>query len=652
MTSKLSPQEPEEGFDSFFRPEDSHQESSGRTSEFSVQPRTGSAASRVVPTRVDPADPFSDPTEALTFVHHRFAPGSLDEEALDEPSVPTRSIVDEPWQDEESTVLAVVDSVQPPAAQSRPKASVGRASAIMAMGSLASRILGFVRQYLFAQVVATSLVADAFQIANTMPNYLLMVLNAGVLNAVLIPQITAAMKRDDQVFIDKLLTAAFTAILGLAVVGTALTPWLVDWTSRLTGPALHLSILFGFICMPQILFYGLYSVLGNVLNARDRFGAFMWAPALANVVQIIGLMAFLGQWGKQIDPSTWSSAMIWTLAGSTTLSIALQAIVLIPPLVASGFRYRPRFGLRGSGLGSAGKVVGWTLSALLVSLVGGFVVQWVLSGVVERQVLGGPAIGGKAAYDFAMLIFALPHGLITVSIITALFPQMARTWQDGDVRGLAGLVTRALKSPAVAVIPCSVGLFVLAEPLVNVMLRLPAHDAAPVVLALRILSFGILGYGISVVQQRYCFVREEGRHNFYYQGFLTLLQVGFALVALWAVSPQWALPLVAVGVVVANWAQSIVWMVIANRQLGGLGLGDVVRLWTRLLIASVLAGTNAWLVVLGMPSLGSGWLFSVLTCCLAGLAFGVVFLAVSRILHIREVDDLLRPVLRRLHLAR
>ena len=113
-----------------------------------------------------------------------------------------------------------------------------------------------------------------------------------------------------------------------------------------------------------------------------------------------------------------------------------------------------------------------------------------------------------------------------------------------------------------------------------------------------------------------------------------------------------SVPLVAVGVVVANWAQSIVWMVIANRQLGGLGLGDVVRLWTRLLIASVLAGTNAWLVVLGMPSLGSGWLFSVLTCCLAGLAFGVVFLAVSRILHIREVDDLLRPVLRRLHLAR
>lgn len=612
------------------------------------------AANRVVPKRVDPYDPFFDPAEARTFVHRFNLADLYDSQDPDEPrwedSLPYRGFHEpepeplEPWAFEETTVLEPV--VDEPAANS----SVGRASAIMAMGSLASRILGFVRQYLFAQVVATSVVADAFNVANTMPNYLLMVLNAGVLNAVLIPQITAAMKRDDEQFINKLLTAAFGAIAALALLGTVTSPWLIHGTSRLQGASLHLAVLFGFICMPQILFYGLYSVLGNVLNARDRFGAFMWAPALANVVQIGGLVAFLRLWGAQTDPSRWSASMIWVLAGSTTASIAAQALVLVPPLVASGFRYRPSFGLRGQGLGSTSRMIGWTLSALLISLAGGLVVQKVLTGVADKAVPGGPAVGGFAAYNYAMLIFALPHGLITVSILTALFPQMTRSWQEGDVKGVRALVTRALCSPAVAIIPSSVGLFVLAEPLVNVMLRLNAHDAAPVVLALRILSLGILGYGISVLQQRYCFAREEGRHNFYYQTFLTVLQVAFALVAL-VVPPQWALPVVALGVVVANWAQSLLWMVVASRQMGGIGGPQVLRLWTRLLIASVLAGGNAWLVVHGMPWFGAGWLLSVVTCAAAGMAFGLVFVAVSRVLHIREVDTLLNPVLRRVGLG-
>ncbi|MEL4358331.1 MULTISPECIES: murein biosynthesis integral membrane protein MurJ [unclassified Luteococcus] len=522
---------------------------------------------------------------------------------------------------------------------------MARNSALMAMGSLASRILGLGRQFLFAQVVAASAVATAFNVANTMPNYLLIVLNAGVLNAVLIPQMTAAMKHEDggRVYVDKLLTAAFLAIGALGVVGTAASPWLIRATNSQTGTALHLSILFGLICMPQVLFYGLYSVLGNVLNARDRFASFMWAPALANVVQIAGLGFFLWKWGLQTDPATWTMPMVWTLAGSTTLGIAVQALILVPPLIQSGFRYRPRFGLRGSGLGSASKMVGWTLSALLVSLAGGFVVQVVLTSLPDV-----PHVGGFASYNFAYLIFTLPHGLITVSILTALFPQMSRTWQAGDVRGLRRLLVRALSTPAVAVIPASAAMIAMAEPVVNVMLRLPPGQAEPVVLALRIMALGTLGYGISVLQQRYCYAREEGKANFYYQGFLTLVQVFSALLGLWLLPDRWVLPLIAVGLVVGNWAQALLWMAIARRQLGGLGLRSVVRLWTRLAIASVAAGVVAWLAVYGMRGFGAGWLLSLVTCAVSGLCFGLVFLAGARLMHIREVDDLLAPVLRRL----
>lgn len=624
--------------------EDSHRHPSDpQDDELTVALGSGHTGRRVVPERIDPDDPFYEPESAKTFVVHGFSfaddPSASDE--FDHPA------------DLPATGGSADSEESAPEPAPRP-ASVGRSSAIMALGSLVSRILGLVRQSMFSAAVGAALVANAFNVANTMPNYLLTVLNAGVLNAVLIPQVTAAMKRGDEgkVFVDKLLTAAFAAILAVTVLGMAITPWLIPATSTQHGAALHLSIVFGLICMPQILFYGLYSVLGNVLNARDQFAAFMWAPALANVVQIGSLGWFLWQWGTRRSPDGWTMQMVWVLAGGTTLSIAIQALVLIPPLLKGGFRYRPRWGLRGAGLGQVSKMLGWTITALLVALAGGILVQKVLTAVTPPDSYTGPAIGGYSSYQYAMLIFQLPHGLITVSILTALFPQMSRTWQDGDVAGMRRLVVRSLNSPAVAVIPASVALFVMADPVVRTILSLSDYDAGPVVLALRIMSVGILGYGISVLQQRYCFARGEGRDNFFYQLFLTAIQVGFALAALWLVPRPWALPLVSVGLVVGNWAQSLLFMAIARRQLGGLDLGGVVRLWTRLLIASVLGGGTAWLVVYGMRMFGPGRLVGLATCVGAGVAFGLVFLAASRILHLREVDDLLAPVLRRVHLAR
>ncbi|GAA1391883.1 murein biosynthesis integral membrane protein MurJ [Luteococcus peritonei] len=544
----------------------------------------------------------------------------------------------------DGSAQAVTEAPARAAAPTGQGPSLGRASAIMAAGTLVSRVLGLVRQFLLAGVVAASAVSDAFNVANTLPNYLFQLLNAGVLNAVLIPQITKAMKRHDggQDFVNRLITAAIGSILALTLVGLALAPWLVDLTSGEKVP-LHLATAFAYICLPQILFYGLYAVLGNVLNARNQFAAFMWAPALSNVVQIAGLATFLALWGQQTDPSVWSPAMIWTLAGSMSLGILLQALVLVVPLWRGGFRYRPRFGLRGHGFGEASRMLGWTLTAIVIAQLGGLFTQWVLTEASR---------GAFTAYGYAMIIFMLPHGLITVSILTALFPQMSRTWQDSDVAGLRRLVNRGLRTPAVAIIPASAAMVAMARPLVDVMLRLPDDDARQVAEALQIMAVGTLGFGLSTLQQRYSFAREEGRQNLAYQAFLTALQVSFALAALLVLPHRFALATVALGLVVGNWAVSLVFIAVARRQLDGLGLAGVARLWTRLLIASVLAAGTAWLVVYGMTGFGASWLLSAITCVLAGLAFGLVFLAVSRILHLREVDELLAPVLRRLHLAR
>lgn len=554
---------------------------------------------------------------------------------------------------EDGTGQATAEAPATPSRTSAPTGpSLGRASAIMAAGTLVSRVLGLVRQMLLTAVLGNWLAGDAFTAANNLPNILFMLLSAGVLNAVLIPQITKAMKRGDggQEFIDRLLTVAFAMILALAVAATAAAPWLMDTTTSLSGASLRLATLFAFLLLPEILFYGIYALLGNVLNARNQFAAFMWAPALANVVQIVGLVVFYLQWRQQADPGHWTPAMVWTLGGSMTLGIVVQALVLAIPLWRSGFRYRPRWGLRGSGMGEVSRMVGWTFSGLVIAQLGGLLNTWVMTDVVDRH--AEAHVAGTTVHANALTLFFLPHSLITVSILTALFPQMSRTWQDGDVRGMRRLVARGLSTSAVGVIPASAALVAMAEPLVRVMMpgfsARGAHDAA---VALQIMALGTLAFGISTLQQRYSFAREQGRENFCYQVLLSAVQVVFAGVALWLAPPQWAVATIAAGLVVSNTVVSVAFLAITRRQLGGLGFAPVLRLWTRLLIASVLAAGTAWLVVYGMAPYGRGFALAAVTCALAGTAFALVFLAIARILHIREVDDMLAPVLRRLRMA-
>ena len=123
---------------------------------------------------------------------------------------------------------------------------------VMAAGTMVSRVLGFVRTYLLTVIAAgTSLALDAFQAANTLPNVVFILLSAGVLNAILIPQITKAMKQPDggQEFVDRLLTVSFASVLVVTVLATVASPWLLDLYFSSSGATRHLTVFFGFICM-------------------------------------------------------------------------------------------------------------------------------------------------------------------------------------------------------------------------------------------------------------------------------------------------------------------------------------------------------------------------------------------------------------------
>ncbi len=513
----------------------------------------------------------------------------------------------------------------------------------MASGSLVSRVLGIVRNALLVACVGSmGGTSDAFQTANTLPNTIFILLSGGVLSAVLIPEITRAMARADggKEIIDRLLTAAFGLVTVVALIATIGAAPLIT-LFQLRGASRDLGIFFAFICLPQIFFYGVSAILGQVLNAYDRFAAVMWTPVLANLVQIAGMGLFLAQYLGAEPPERWTPPMVWLLAGTATLGVAVQALGLLPAFTGTGFRFTPRWGWRGYGFRRPFKVAMWTITALLVGQAGGVVVTMVANAVAASARAGGLEVAGYMVYTLAFQIFMVPHGIITTSILTALYPRMSRAANAADTEALRADVTQAITVPALIMVPISLAAVALAAPGVKVLTpSLSPAGVANLALAFALMAIGLFPYGLAALQQRYSLARGDGRMNFRFQVVITAVQLASCALAL-AVPPQWAIAAICLGQTVGNSVAALAFLWISQRQLGGLPLRHIGRLLLQLLLASVPAGLFAWFLVAWLAWLHDfSWSSSLLALGAGGAAFVAIFLVLAALLRIKELDAL------------
>ncbi len=521
--------------------------------------------------------------------------------------------------------------------------SLARSSAVMAAGTVVSRILGMAKSLMLAAVMGFAVTGDAFDVANTLPNQFYLLLAGGVLNAVLVPQITKAAHHDDggDEFVNRLLTLAIVLMAGATVVATALAPFLVqiNATSRWSDQTLALSTAFAFICLPQIFFYGLYTLLGQVLNARGHFAAYMWAPALANIVSMLGLGAFLlTGMPKEAGVSAWTPTMIWLVAGSATLGVAAQAFALIVPLRRIGFRFRPVWGFRGVGLRSASKVAIWTFAAVAVSQLGFIVTSRVLTGSTD-----------KYSYSTAFLFFMLPHSLVTVSLVTALFTRVSKSVHAGRVSDVVDDLGRGMRMPAVLLVPATIGGLLLAEPVLRVLLFSNDPDQVRgVAHVLMAMLLGLVPYGWLYLVQRVYYAYEDARTPFVLQLLVTAVATAFNI-AILLTRPEEAGVVVGLGQTVSNLLAALLGFVLLRRKLGALRLASAIQVYVRLTLASLLAAAAGWLVLRlasGLSDTGLGGRLVVVAA--AGVVFATVALGLAHVLRVREASQLLDPVVRRL----
>jgi len=540
--------------------------------------------------------------------------------------------------------------------------SVLRSSLIMASGTVFSRFLGIIRAIMLAATIGvTTNAADAFGVANQLPNNVYAIIVGGVLNAVLVPQIVKAKSHVDggKAYIDRLLTMSIVVFGGITVITTLTAPLLVSvYTNGWSAGQLALATAFAYWCSPQLFFYGLYTLLGEVLNARSKFGPFMWAPVLNNIVAILGMGAFIWQFG--LDPTgqrtveEWNQSQIALLAGTATLGVASQALILFVFWKKMGLGFSLNFNWRGVGLAPAMRTASWTLGMLLISQIGGVVQTAVASKAIGGREFfadNGIAIASVAAMSIAWLIFMLPHSVATVSIATAYFTRMSMHAMEKKFDELKNDLSDGLRTIAMISVLATAGLIVLAYPISRVFVgEIPSAIAlGNVVIAMVV---GLLPFSYVFMIQRAFYSLEDTRTPFMFTLVQTILNViGSVFVAIY-VEHIWivvALSLVTSGSILI---QSVLAFLMFKRRFGSLGHAHLTLATAKFAGAALIAGLVGFGILQAMGGANPGAFpvlsifTSTLTCALIGSVMALVYIVILKFLKVKEIETLTKPLMR------
>jgi putative peptidoglycan lipid II flippase len=521
----------------------------------------------------------------------------------------------------------------------------------MASGTIVSRILGFARAVLLAAAIGvTTDAADAFGVANQLPNNVYAIIVGGVLNAVLVPQLVKARKGADggKGYIDRFVTLAITVFFSVTLVFTIAAPLLVRlYTSGWSEDQLALATAFAYWCLPQLFFYGLYSVFGEVLNSRKAFGPFMWAPVLNNVVSLAGLGAFIlifaaDPTGERVI-SEWGADRITLLAGSATLGVAAQALILLVSWRRIGLKLSLNFQWRGFGLGPALRAASWSLGMVLVTQIGGLVQTAVAStAAAERD--SSPAVASVAAAAIAWLIFMLPHSVVTVSIATAYFTRMAEHNQAGRIEDFKRDLTTGLRVIALVSVFSTATLIVLSYPIARVFVgEYPVTAALGNVIAAFML--GLLPFSFVYMIQRAFFALEDTKTPFIFTSVQIAIHIAGSVTMGFVMPKQYLVVSIALVTAFSIIIQGLVGYSMLKRRIGGLGGLGVGPAVGKFLLAVIPAAASGVGIVFALGGIGAGAfpvdrvLTAVASSAAVGLAMGLVYAAFLWLLKAGELRE-------------
>ena len=537
-------------------------------------------------------------------------------------------------------------------------------SAVMAVGTVFSRFSGFIRSTLLAAALGTGLHADVFNIANTIPNMLYILLAGGVFNAVLVPQLVRAMKLDTdggEAYTNRIITAAAIFLAVVSVVLVLAAPLVMRlfldpayFTADLAAQR-ESVIAFARYCLPQVFFYGMFVLVGQVLNARGSFGPMMWAPIANNVISVVVLVTYLLTIGAASGSGLcggFSPGAEALLGVGSTLGIVLQLAVLVPFLKKTGFRFTPRFDLRGTGLAHTLRLGVWTVLFVVVNQIAYTVVVRIASaGTVHGGACSGSSGGtGYTIYSGAFLLTMVPHSIITVSLATAVLPRLSSLAADGNLRALATSLSATLRTTYAIVLPVVALLPVVAPDLARLVWGYGAaqHTYTNFVTTLALFGPGLFFFTSHYLMLRGFYALEQTRRVFFIQCAVAATNVVFAIALTRGTPPIETAPRLVLAYTAAYGVGAVISFAVLSRQLGGLAGRALLRYAVRLGLAAGFATGLAWLARWGIHHVADTSVPGVLLSLAVIASVAVAgYLGATRVLRIGEVAEVTGLLARR-----
>jgi putative peptidoglycan lipid II flippase len=536
-----------------------------------------------------------------------------------------------------------------------------KSSALMAAGTLVSRVTGFVRTLVIAAAIGVATLGDSYAVANTLPTMIYILTIGGGLNSVFVPQLVRAMKDDDDggaAYANRLLTVVMVLLGGIVAVTVIGAPLLIRLMSAKIADnpdTYDVAITFARYCLPTIFFMGVHVVMGQVLNARGRFGAMMWTPVLNNIVVIFTFLMFIWVYGSysttRMDATTITPEGARLLGIGTLLGLVVQSLAMLPYLRDAGFRFRPRFDWRGHGLGHAAKLAKWTFFFVLANQAGLIVVTQLATWAGANADKSGYQGTGITAYNNALLIWQMPQAIITVSVMAAVLPRISRAAADSDVTAVRDDISYGLRTSAVAIVPASFAFLALGVPMCSLLYASTGTESARNIgFILMAFGVGLIPFSVQYVILRGFYAFEDTRTPFYNTVIVASVNAAASAICFLALSARWAV----VGMAFSYGLAYAVGVGVAAKRLRARLGGDldgrrVVRTYARLTGACIPAAALAGAAVYAITgALGGGALGALASLVVGGGLLLGLFAAAAKRMRIEEMTALIGMVRGRL----
>jgi putative peptidoglycan lipid II flippase len=539
--------------------------------------------------------------------------------------------------------------------------SVARSASIVSIAVMGSRVMGLVREMIFARYFGAGFLMDAYVVGFRIPNTLRDLFAEGALSAAFVKTFTDYQIKRSEEEAWRLASMVFNALAivlsVIAILGVLFSKQIVGLIAKGFSPEkVALATTLTQIMFPFILLVALAAVAMGILNTKGRFGIPASASTAFNIVSIIAGLAFAywlsgGGWTKFDKDVVPDSAAQWAIIGmaiGTLLGGAAQFLIQVPSMVKVGFRFRPLVSFTDPGVRQVMRLMGPAIIGTSAVQVKVLVDTFMVSGIE----------GGQSWLTYAFRLMQFPIGVFGVAIGTASIPTLSRLASQGDIKKFRSTLSSSIGLVFLLTIPSACGLFFLGDPIIRLIYERGAFgsfDTQMAAWALAAYSIGLTGYAAIKVLSPSFYALDDAKTPMYISvaSIMVHIVTSYSMMRLFStigVTPERPNGYGHVGVALATSAVATVnFFALAffmRKRINRIEGRRIFSSFIRILLASAALSTAGYFSYLWLfKTFGAQGLHLRLIEAFAPIAIGgLVFVAMAKLLKVKELDQFVNAI--------